>query len=235
MQINDVYGCYTIVSLAKEKTSKSGRKRIFFTCKCKCGNIKDVSKDNIQNNKSNCIKCLNISKRKIRYGDKYFNLIFISYDKTKNNNSKINVRCDCGKELKIVSSRWGKNKSCGCYRKNQGKSHWNYNGMNYISGNHLWAFRNNAKKRNLEFSVTPEFLDELFQKQNYLCRLSGLPIEFNIKTRTASLDRIDSSKGYTKDNIQWVHKDINSMKSNRNEKDFLLLCETITDFQRNKI
>ena len=29
---------------------------------------------------------------------------------------------------------------------------------------------------------------------------------------TASLDRIDSTKGYVRGNIQWVHKDINWFK-----------------------
>ena len=31
--------------------------------------------------------------------------------------------------------------------------------------------------------------------------------------QTASLDRIDSTKGYVPGNIQWVHKDINRIKN----------------------
>ena len=44
---------------------------------------------------------------------------------------------------------------------------------------------------------------------------------------TASLDRIDSSKGYTKSNIQWVHKDINKMKSDFSMLRFLELCYAV--------
>ena len=39
-------------------------------------------------------------------------------------------------------------------------------------------------------------------------------------SKTASLDRIDSSKGYTEDNIQWVHKDVNQMKMDLPEQRF---------------
>ena len=50
----------------------------------------------------------------------------------------------------------------------------------------------------------------MFLKQNKKCALTGLDIWFGISTKekthgkkeqTASLDRIDSSKGYTKDNV----------------------------------
>lgn len=48
-------------------------------------------------------------------------------------------------------------------------------------------------------------------------------------TGTASLDRIDSSKGYIKGNIQWVHKDINKMKNNYNQAYFINLCALVVD------
>jgi hypothetical protein len=38
------------------------------------------------------------------------------------------------------------------------------------------------------------------------------------------LDRIDSEKGYTLENIQWVHKTINQMKMNMKENDFIQFC-----------
>ena len=36
-----------------------------------------------------------------------------------------------------------------------------------------------------------------------------------------SLDRIDSSKGYEENNVQWVHKDINLMKNKYDNKYFI--------------
>jgi len=44
---------------------------------------------------------------------------------------------------------------------------------------------------------------------------------------TASIDRKNSDLGYTKENIQWVHKDVNYMKMNLSEKYFIKLCKLI--------
>ena len=46
---------------------------------------------------------------------------------------------------------------------------------------------------------------------------------------TASLDRIDSSKGYVKGNVQWVHKDINKMKTDFEQSIFIKLCKSVAD------
>lgn len=47
----------------------------------------------------------------------------------------------------------------------------------------------------------------------------------------ASLDRIDSSKEYTKDNIAWIHKDIQRMKSDFPIEYFIQTCNKITNQQ----
>lgn len=52
---------------------------------------------------------------------------------------------------------------------------------------------------------------ELFLKQRGKCALTGEDLKLGYKNnQTASLDRIDNSIGYEKNNIQWVHKDINT-------------------------
>lgn len=43
----------------------------------------------------------------------------------------------------------------------------------------------------------------------------------------ASLDRIDSSKGYTKDNVQLVAFIVNYMKNALSESEFLTICNGI--------
>jgi hypothetical protein len=82
----------------------------------------------------------------------------------------------------------------------------------------------------LSFDISIEEAWNLFLKQDRTCALSGLVLEFGKKGRelgTASLDRIDSKEGYTTDNIQWVHKDVNKMKMDFDEERLLLLCEKI--------
>lgn len=94
------------------------------------------------------------------------------------------------------------------------------------------------KERNMEFTVDLEYIDNKFKEQNGKCVYSGRPLQFtrSYKKRrvnqTASLDRIDSSKGYIKGNVQWVHKDINWTKSDMSHKDFIFLCDEISNYQR---
>lgn len=49
----------------------------------------------------------------------------------------------------------------------------------------------------------------LFVRQKQICAITGDYIEH---LKDASLDRIDSSKGYTKDNVQWVTYQANVSK-----------------------
>lgn len=45
--------------------------------------------------------------------------------------------------------------------------------------------------------------------------------------QTASLDRINSSIGYTIDNVQWVHKKINMMKMDLSQEEFINYCRLV--------
>jgi len=49
---------------------------------------------------------------------------------------------------------------------------------------------------------------------------------------TASLDRIDSTKGYTIDNVQWVHTIVNRMKWNTDENEFIKWCDDIYEYNK---
>lgn len=102
------------------------------------------------------------------------------------------------------------------------------------------SIKHGAKRRNLEFDeklITPKYLWNLYIKQNKLCSLSGVKINFayirNKKCKaggTASLDRIDSSKGYIEGNLQWIHKDLQSMKMDKSQESFLEWCGKIAKY-----
>ncbi len=128
----------------------------------------------------------------------------------------------------------GKVKSCGCLNSGLfqkiGKENKMFTGHEGISGQRWSEIRCGAKKRNIELSITIQEAWEQFIKQNELCALTGEKIYFgssNSIKGNASLDRIDSTKGYTIENIQWLHKDINIMKLNLKTNYFIELCEKV--------
>lgn len=82
--------------------------------------------------------------------------------------------------------------------------------------------------------VTEESVLQLLESQGYRCAISGVPIGIADSVKghkqgqtTASLDRIDSRGGYTPDNIQWLHKDVNKMKWDMPQSKFIQLCKLI--------
>lgn len=66
-----------------------------------------------------------------------------------------------------------------------------------------------AKRKNLEFNLTKEYLKSLWEKQSGKCAYTGIQLEppthkYLQSPRKGSLDRIDSSKGYIKGNVEYV-------------------------------
>lgn len=99
-----------------------------------------------------------------------------------------------------------------------------------------WYWKEMQKKANyrkLPFSITREEALDIYINQKWKCAITGIPINFNTcndrKLQTASPDRIDNDKGYTADNIQWVHKKINIMRSNMTVDEFVNWCKLIVE------
>jgi hypothetical protein len=132
--------------------------------------------------------------------------------------------CECGNKVEVASEklRSGWTQSCGCLQKEIARNRF-WNGVGLLSGARFGRIKHIARYRNLEMNVTKEYLWELYLKQQGKCALSDLPIPMDI----ASLDRIDSSKGYIEGNVQWLHKDINIMKWNHNLDYFIEMCKHV--------
>lgn len=189
------------------------------------------------------LKNLNITKRTNKdytlrklnkeIGQKFNKLLILKrVESTKKSHIRYLCQCDCGKEWigqrrQIIK---GYVKSCGCFHKSPQN-----NGYKNLYGSTWNKIVECAKKRGIEFNINIKDAYFIYEQQNEKCALSGRKIGWtNSKIRSASLDRIDSTKGYTKDNIQWVHKDINKMKMDITQKEFIKLCKEITKFQENK-
>ena len=142
--------------------------------------------------------------------------------------------CDCGNSCIVLTQSLiiGRTRSCGCLQKEYTDS--TYMGGKYITGTEFSIIKRAAKERNLEFSITIEDIESIYTKQSKKCALSGIDIVFNSRCKQgkivrgyASVDRIDNNLGYTQDNIQIVHQDVNYAKQCLSQSDFIRLCNLI--------
>lgn len=87
----------------------------------------------------------------------------------------------------------------------------------------LWRFR--AKSKNLDFDLTLEYLESL----PLICHYTGrdLTLERN-HFNTVSLDRVDSSRGYTKDNVVLCCHMVNIAKNDLDLNEFLDMCYDVS-------
>lgn len=144
-----------------------------------------------------------------------------------NRTAYFKVKCSCGREGWRSAHNLEKGSTKGC--KSCCKSP---NNINSFILSYFNKVKRRAENSNFTFSLTPEYLENLFIKQNKKCALSNLDIEFRptyLKNeQTASLDRIDNSKGYIVGNVQWVHKQVNFMKGTMEQKEFIKFCRLIS-------
>lgn len=175
--------------------------------------------------------------RTISLGDKigYWTVLENSSIHTRSGKGKLFCRCICGTEKTVWKSHLlnGSSKSCGCKGPKRA-NHYKWTGCGDLDGNHWNQIVRNATGKkargSIALDITIQDAWHLFQSQGRRCALSGLPIILG-KQRTASLDRINSHLGYTLDNVQWVHKDINKMKNTFPQDYFVEMCMMIANFQ----
>lgn len=142
-------------------------------------------------------------------------------------------KCRCGNtfESKFFNLTSGHTKSCGCAH-----IRLNIKGTNHISSTYFSRLKYRAMEKKYDFDLDIDYLDDLLVKQNFKCALSGFEIYSGYNSDkleiTASLDRIDSNKGYIKGNVQWVHKDVNNMKQDLDEDKFLQYCKSICSYRK---
>lgn len=85
----------------------------------------------------------------------------------------------------------------------------------------LNSIRERARNKGLLFDLVKE--DIVYPE---ICPVLGIPIKigkFKCQDNNPSVDRIDNSKGYTKDNIRVISKRANSLKSNATVEELELI------------
>lgn len=223
------YGLITIVGF--DSISKNGTTMVKYLCDCgtegiirfgrigktiSCGchikpELLNSYKKELVGTQINNIEILDIYFQDIK------NSGYIKKNRRKQD-TMVQAKCHCGSIFNTQLTQLQKYKSCGCNRKSKR--------IATLSQAYLNTVKYGALTRNIEFDITLEQVWSLYEKQNRKCALTGLEIEFDLSRKkgynqTASIDRIDSLSGYTVDNIQIVHKDINKMKFDLEQDKFL--------------
>lgn len=112
-------------------------------------------------------------------------------------------------------------------------------GYKNITGTFWGHYVRGARSRNLDFKIDKTYAWSIFLSQKGICALTGEKLFFdndvgNRNGGNASIDRIDSSKGYIEGNIQWVCKKINIMKMQLNNEQFVNLCGKVHNYMKDK-
>lgn len=162
-----------------------------------------------------------MKKYHIQPGDKFGRLTAISFHHIGNHyRSYFLFKCDCGNKKIILGSGVvsGNTKSCGCLSVEVKKNR-------RISKNHseitaiILGYKRHAINRGFKWELSREVVKEVIKKPCHYC---GSPPSNTKKTKNSigngliysGIDRINSNKNYTKDNIVPCCRICNYAKSN---------------------
>ncbi len=146
-------------------------------------------------------------------------------------------QCECGEQeiRRGTDLRSGKSNQCQWCRHRSTAKHAS---VKPINGTYLTVIEHGAKARGMEVHITVQDLANQWELQQGKCALSGRQLTLKHghfgKKGTASIDRIDSNRGYHSDNIQWLDWKVNQAKMDTEESEFLQMCEDIVN-HRNQV
>lgn len=228
-----IFGNYTIISKVETPKNWGGQRYWKGICKyCnKLNNLRELFLGNLKiSNECNCT-----TRQPDITNQKSGMLLAIKELKRSKGNIFWECLCDCGKIVYLTTSRFRRDNSCGCKRYIRGNGNKLWKGYGGISKDFFNTYARNAKKRKIKFNITIEDMWNLYLKQDKKCALTGVDIVIGrnkFEQTNASIDRIDSSKGYESNNIQWVDRDINYMKQSYSQDYFIQLCKNVVTHQQ---
>lgn len=227
---------FNSLTVTKQLDSMNGRR--IYECQCECGKIINVIGRYLKNGDRSSCGCKRGLHHRLDLSNKVFGdlkVLCIDEKSKLGKGLKWICQCSCGNTKSILSNSLmsERTRSCGCLQ------------LKSVSGKHMYreipiryynSIISNAKKRGISFDLSLDEINTKFLEQNKKCYYTGLDIGFldeilenNNRTNSASVDRIDSSKGYSVDNIRLVHKDINKMKNIFTHNQFIDYINKISD------
>lgn len=236
--IGQQYGTSIVVGKIEDSNipNSSGYARDRLILLCSCGekfivNALTLNRKRKSGTGVGCSFCRSSQKASNLLGVEINNMVCDEISRKRDNQNRSKkialVRCkDCNfsKSVCLSTFRLGQISCQKCFP--TGKGSQKIYKLTRISPNRYFSvLKVGAKKRGIKVCVTMNEILRLLESQNGECSLSGLPI--SLFDGNASLDRIDSFGDYTLDNIQWVHRAINFMKSSISQQEFIALCSAV--------
>lgn len=236
------------------KTYENSKQKLDYLCKC--GHIRTSDLKNIKSKKLFLCKNCTINKHFIKQDNQIHPKTFTKNKKLLENRlftyrndfhpSFINIKqtcfvCNKDKYLYLFYNdkrgKYNKQKECkSCNKKNKKERVKKLSieqQMKMMLKTTLYSSKRRKLKGRKECGInnlTIEDIVFLKDKQNNKCVYSGEELIWETNNiYKASIDRIDSEKGYTLDNVQLVCLIVNQMKSNLNEKEFLDIINKISN------
>jgi len=196
-------------------------------CECSCGNKKIINGKKLRNKKTLSCGCLqkeymSKTRRDNLIGKKFNKIKITSLSHIKNRRCYWNYVCECGNTGIVSSSDVKRMESCGCNR----RKHYD----TFLTAKYL-HYKNGAKKRGIEFNLSKDFFNEKINEICFYCGKSSSNIYKNKTTKETyfynGIDRIDSKKGYTINNVVSCCSTCNIVKLAMPREEFLKWIEKV--------
>lgn len=169
------YGKLTVICKSDKKTNG----RIYWHCKCECGNECDVEGTKLRNGHTKSCGCAktqaNHNKAENLVGQRFGKLTVIQKLPSYNNQSQWLCECDCGNQKRVAGKhlRDGSITSCGC----EGRSKGELKIAQLLSNNNIsftqeqsfdtCKFKDTNKLARFDFFVNGQYLIEFDGRQHF--------------------------------------------------------------------
>ena len=217
--INETGNRYGLLTVTPAHKSDNG---IWWLCKCDCGGEKWFSGSNLRRGRTKSCGCLQdgvVDESGKRYG---MLTVLRKANRTHFGSAMWECVCDCGCEYLAIGTalRAGGAKSCGCSTGNHKPPG--------VSARRLLfnRYRHSARSRGHEFGLSYEEFASIISADCFYC---GIPPSGEVRGWSeksgavlySGIDRVDSSRGYSKDNVVACCRQCNIAKLNHSVQDFI--------------
>ena len=227
-ELNQAFGYWTVID--NVPIIKGGH--TYIKVRCKCGKEEEKCLSDLTSGRSTGCKSCKAQERSrvsVDIGDKFKEWTVLDIRRNSRNALEYFCECSCGNRRWFEKAELiNPNRSFACHScagKTRKEAVTLRNGrVGELTLTRYNKLKKSAIKRGYSFEVSIDFLWNLFLNQRHICAITGDYIKSLSK---ASLDRIDSSKGYTEDNVQWVTYQANVSKHTMSMDSLYEFCRKV--------